>query len=66
MQRISDDERRNRFPATPMRPQGCGSATATAALVLLDDASGKPVVGSPCGYRRGVATRAPHGFSTTW
>ena len=64
MQRISDYERRSRCPATPMRPQGCDSATASAALVLLDDAFGIAVVGPPCIYRRGVATRASYSSST--
>ena len=65
MQSISDDERRSRCPTTPMRPEGCDSATASAALVLLDDDSGIVVVGPPCIYRRGVATRAPYSISTT-
>ena len=65
MQSISNDERRNRCPASPMRPEGCDSATASAALVLLDDDSGIAVVGPPCIYRRGATTRASYSFSTT-
>lgn len=64
MQRISDDERRSRCPATPVRPEGCDPATASAALVLLADDSGIAVVGPPCIYRRGVATRASYSIST--
>ena len=65
MQSISDDERPRRCPATPMRPEGCDSATAFAALVLLDDDSGIAVVGPPCIYRRGVTTQASYSISTT-
>jgi hypothetical protein len=57
MQSISADERRSRYPATPMRPEGCDSATASAASVLLGDDSGIAVVGPPCIDSRGVATR---------
>ena len=63
MRSISADERRSECPATP-GPEGCDSATAFAASVLLGDDSGIAVVGPPCIYRRGVATRAAYCIQT--
>ena len=63
MRSVSADERHSECPATPT-PEGCDSATAFAASVLLGDDSGNAVVQPPCIDRRGVATRASYCIQT--
>lgn len=65
MQSTSDDERRGRCPATSLRPKGCDPATASAALVLLNDDLDIAFVGPPCISRRRVAMRASSSISKT-